>query len=392
MRRFFALLLVFVLLLTGCGTGKEVTPVSAASVPEPSSQGGTAAPEASSSSSSSPGSPQPEEPLLSTLTDRELLGQLMIIGFEPEDDLPALAEELSPSGVIFYAKNLPDDEAGRAAVQALQSVSLPLPLFLAVDEEGGKVSRLPSLVGRSPSARSIGESKDPQKAFDHGAAVGRSMGALGLNLDFAPVLDVDSNPQNPVIGSRSFSSNPDEVARMGLAMAAGLRSEGIIAAGKHFPGHGDTATDSHTELPVVDKSPEELWQTELIPFARAAEEGIPMLMIAHILLPQLDAEEPATLSSAILQGLLRKELSYDGVIITDDITMGAVSGRYSPGEAAVKAISAGADMVLVGHGAENARQALTALEAALENGSLPRSRVEESFLRVLALKKEYLLP
>lgn len=117
-----------------------------------------------------------------------------------------------------------------------------------------------------------------------------------------------------------------------------------------------------------------------------------MLMTAHILLPQLDAEEPATLSSAILQGLLRKELSYDGVIITDDITMGAVSGRYSPGEAAVKAISAGADMVLVGHGAENARQALAALEAALENGSLPRSRVEESFLRVLALKKEYLLP
>ena len=202
-------------------------------------------------------------------------------------------------------------------------------------------------------------------------------------------MDVFSNPNNTVIGNRAYSSVPETAAWAAALVAGGLRDTGVIAAGKHFPGHGDTATDSHTELPVIDKTREEWNQTDAVPFREAIHTGVPAIMIGHILMTSLDPENPATLSHTIVTEILREEMGFDGVVCTDDLTMGAISKTYGIGEAAVRAVAAGCDLLLICHEAENLKTAYDALCAAVESGRISEERLNESVSRILSLKIEY---
>jgi beta-N-acetylhexosaminidase len=215
------------------------------------------------------------------------------------------------------------------------------------------------------------------------------LNAFGFNLDFAPVLDVNSNPNNPVIGDRSFGNDASVVSRLGTKTMKGIQSQGVISVIKHFPGHGDTSVDSHLELPTVNKSFGQLKEVELVPFAHAIENGADIVMAAHILLPKIDSEYPASMSKPILTGILRDDLGFDGVILTDDMTMGAITENFEIGRAAVQSVKAGSDIILVAHDYENVVATFKALKAAVESGEISEKRIDESVTRILQLKKKY---
>jgi len=224
---------------------------------------------------------------------------------------------------------------------------------------------------------------DEAEAYNAGRIMGKALRALGFDINFAPVLDVDSNPQNPIIGERSFSSDANEVAIRGLALHRGLMEEGIISCGKHFPGHGDTDVDSHLELPLLQATYERLERVELIPFAAAVRAGIPMLMTAHIVLPELDPIWPATLSPNIVNGILRQQFGYDGVVVSDDLEMAAVADRYSPTTMIEQGVAAGLDLFLMCHTPKKQREALDALRA------IPSDRQRLSAKRLHNLRRDF---
>ncbi|MPN25095.1 Beta-hexosaminidase [bioreactor metagenome] len=208
-------------------------------------------------------------------------------------------------------------------------------------------------------------------------------------MNFAPVLDVNSNPKNPVIGSRSFGSNPDIVSSLGVETMKGIQEENVIPVVKHFPGHGDTSVDSHVGLPTVNSDLDRLQNFELIPFAKAIENDADMVMIAHILLSKIDSENPSSMSKTIITDILRNNLKFDGVVITDEMTMGAIIKNYSLNEAAVKSVSAGTDIILVGHGYNNEIGVINALKSAVSKGEISQERIDESVYRILKLKEKY---
>lgn len=252
------------------------------------------------------------------------------------------------AGVCLFRKNVQHRRQLAELVEQIREVLGPEAL-IAIDQEGGAVLRTTDLP-EAPSAMALGAADDPALAEAVGAAVGRGLISLGINWDYAPVLDVNTDPRNPVIGDRSFGSDPAKVAELGLSWARGLEGAGVMACVKHFPGHGDTYLDSHLALPVVRKPREQLEAVEFYPFRRAVEAGISSIMTAHILYPALDPEYPATLSQAILTGLLREEWGYDGLVVTDSMDMQAITqfsaDRFNPGAAALHAFGAGADLVL----------------------------------------------
>ena len=237
-----------------------------------------------------------------------------------------------------------------------------------------------------PDMLSVGAAGDPALTERVGRALGDELAALGIGWDFAPVLDVHTNPDNPVIGNRAFGTTPEAVATHALAFWRGLRGAGVLGCGKHFPGHGDTRTDSHLDLPVVDHPLERLRRIELAPFAAAARAGIDSIMTAHVVFPQLDPGRPATLSPRILTDLLRGELGFTGVIVSDDLGMKAVADRYPIDELAVLAVAAGADVLLIREPLERQSRAFEALVRAAEKDAHLRRRVTESAARVAALK------
>lgn len=257
-------------------------------------------------------------------------------------------------GVILFAENVVETEQTARLTDALQKAALKdnegngnsIPLLIGVDQEGGIVTRLGTGTAL-PGNMAIGATRNLEHAKTAGQIIGRELSSLGINVNFAPVIDVNNNPLNPVIGLRSYSSNPELVAQMGVANIKGMQDYNVAGSAKHFPGHGDTGTDSHYDLPVVDKSLEELKKIELVPFQAAFDAGIDMVMTAHIVFPQIDATYPATLSEAILTGLIRDEMNYDGVVITDAMNMAAISANYTEVESTILAISAGADIVLM---------------------------------------------
>ena len=210
-------------------------------------------------------------------------------------------------------------------------------------------------------------------------------------MNFAPVLDINSNPNNPVIGNRSFGNNADLVSRLGISTMKGLQSENVIAVVKHFPGHGDTATDSHLELPRVNKTLPELEQLELLPFQQAIHDGADVVMIAHILLPEIDVNNPSSMSEAIITDLLRGQLGYDGVVITDDMTMEAITDHYDISGAAVQSVKAGSDIIMIAHDFHKVTSAIEALRRAVVNGEITEDRIDESVIRTLQLKEKYQL-
>lgn len=260
--------------------------------------------------------------------------------------------------------------------------------LIGIDQEGGAVVRS-TWVPQPPAAMALGASDDPGLCRQVGAAVARSVRALGFNWNFAPVLDLNNNVDNPVISERSFGSNPERASELALAWMDGSLAEGVACCVKHFPGHGDTNVDSHRDLPTVNKSLEELQRLELAPFHTAVGRNAPAMMTAHIVYPALDAENPATMSRPILSGLLREQWNFQGVVITDGMDMHAIAGRYGVGNAAVRALTAGADMVMALGTTETQLETLDALTEAILSGLISETEVQQKLQRIHRLVQTY---
>lgn len=320
-------------------------------------------------------------------------GRLVMVdipGQHLDAETAAFLREQKIRSVCLFRKNLGTESEVRALMRDLIDVLGPEAL-IGIDQEGGAVVRA-TFLPQPPSAMALGASfrqdGDAARAEAVGAAVARGLKSLGINWNFAPVLDVNNNPANPVIAERSFSSDPDEVTRLARAWMQGSLREGVACCVKHFPGHGDTHVDSHHALPTVDKSRAELDALELRPFKALAGEA-PAMMTAHIVYPQLDAERPATLSPALLGGILRQDLGYDGVVITDALMMKAVAERFGYARSAVMAIAAGADMVLAQGSPQEQLVAIGALREAFASGALTRQQGETANRRLDLLAAAY---
>lgn len=338
--------------------------------------------------------------LLNSMSLEEKICQLFIV--RPEDlsdtypvtqageDLDELLNRYPVGGVVFFGDNIVTPEQCGSLIDSFQEASR-IPLFICVDEEGGIVSRVGSnsAMGTTafPDMAQIGLEGDPLAAYRVGHTIGTEIRALGFNLDFAPVADVNTNPDNPIIGNRAFSSDPETAASMVEACVTGFHDAGMISCLKHFPGHGNTNADSHTGYVSIDSTLEELSQVELMPFLKGIEAGAPVVMVGHIACPNITGDElPASLSPVLVNELLRQQLGYQGLIITDAMDMSAITDRYTAGEAAVLALQAGCDLVLI---PANLDEAVAAVRQAVEDGLFPVARIDESVLRILELKASY---
>ena len=327
---------------------------------------------------------------------RRHAGQLAMVGFAGYSippDLRMLAREFDLGGVVLFARNVEAPEQVAEVSRDVQALASELPLWVSTDQEGGRVARLKSSFTIWPPMMTLGRSGDEGLAERFARALAAELRAVGISLDYAPVLDIHTNSANPVIGDRALSERADEVARLGSVIIRTLQAEGIAACGKHFPGHGDTSVDSHHELPVVDHPPDRIDRVELVPFKAAIEANVASVMTAHILIPALDDQQPATLSPRIIDGMLKRELGYQGLVVTDDLSMKAISAKYGTAEATVAAIAAGCDAVLLcgqDQGAQVA--ALEAVIHAVEDRTLPLKRVEDALLRHRRVKERFLAP
>ncbi|MFC4451292.1 beta-N-acetylhexosaminidase [Halorussus aquaticus] len=339
--------------------------------------------------------PPDVESTVSSLSLDAKVGQLFVAGFNgtaPTAEIEALVAERHLGGVIYFSRNVESPAQLRTLSRTLQGF-VPddgPPLLVSIDQEGGRVARL-SWGTQQPSAMAFGAADDPALSARAGRAVGRELRSLGIDVDLAPVLDVNNNPDNPVIGVRSFGERPETVAELGTAFADGLQDASVVACGKHFPGHGDTATDSHRDLPVIDHDRDRLDRVELRPFRRAIDAGIGAVMTTHVAFPTVaaDAERPATLSPRVVTGLLREELGFDGLVFTDCMEMDAIADGVGTVEGCVQAVKAGCDQICVSHTPEKQRAAIDAVVAAVESGRISESRIDESVRRVLRAKRAY---
>jgi beta-N-acetylhexosaminidase len=329
---------------------------------------------------------------MEALADR--IGGLLLVGFEGASPSAGTLDFIAgTAGAILFRANIDGPDTTVALTSALQAAAHAAgrgPLLIAVDQEGSVVERLGAAGSQPPSAMALGAAGDIELTSAVYARIGAEVAALGITLDLAPVADVNTNPLNPVIGLRSFGDDAHAVARHVTAAVRGLHDAGVGSCAKHFPGHGDTADDSHTGLPTVGVDLERLRACEFVPFRAAIAAGVDVVMSAHVALPDVDASGvPATLSRVVLTDILRHELSFEGVICTDDMEMQAVAQRYPLGEAAVLAVQAGADLVLFSHSIVAARAARDALGRALREGRLDPERVAASLARVDTLRAKY---
>ncbi|GGR91992.1 beta-N-acetylhexosaminidase [Deinococcus sedimenti] len=292
-------------------------------------------------------------------------------------------------GVCLFARNITTPDRTARLIREVRA-ALERDVLIAIDQEGGAVLRRLD-VPPPPTPQALGALADEDAAFRAGQIAARGLLDLGINWNFAPSLDVNVDPLNPVIGERSFGTDPAQVARLGVAWARGSEAAGVLSAVKHYPGHGDTRVDSHEDLPVVNKSRAALEAAEWVPFRAAAHAALGSVMTAHILYPQLDPEWPATLSRTLLSGVLRGEWGYQGVIVTDAMDMGAIARRYPGGQAAGRALTAGADAVLVcGHGDRSVTDAhVRALRAAQASGAVSEARLHEASARLRLAEQRF---
>jgi len=322
---------------------------------------------------------------------RHHIGQVLIGSFEGSSlspELRSLAREFDLGGVTLFARNIASPEQVAELAYDARQLGQEWPAWVAVDQEGGRVARLRAPFTEWPPMAMLGRADDEQLAQRFARALARELLAVGISLDYAPVLDVHTNPANPVIGDRALSERAEVAARLGAAIVRTLQDEGLMACGKHFPGHGDTSTDSHLELPLVEHPPERLRAVEFVPFRAAIEAHVGAIMAAHVLVPALDEEHPATLSRTIVGEILREELGFEGLIISDDLEMRAIADRHSAPDAAVAAIGAGCDALLVCGGDLDRHAAiLEGLIRAVESDVLPLKRVEDALARHRRLKE-----
>jgi beta-N-acetylhexosaminidase len=331
----------------------------------------------------------PVKKKIKEMTLEEKIGQMVIVGFDGytiDDSVRAMIQDYHVSGFILYGRNVESSSQLLELINSLKRENAKnnkFPLFISVDEEGGRISRMPQEFKNLPSNRTIGQINNEELSYKVGRIIAEKTRIFGFNMNFAPVLDIDSNPENPVIGDRSFGSDEKIVSKLGVQTMKGLQSGGVIPVVKHFPGHGDTSVDSHIGLPSVNSDFERLMSFELIPFKEAIINGVDVVMTAHILLPEIDSRNPASLSEKLIADILRKQLKFDGVVVTDDITMGAISKIYSLGEAALKSVLAGTDIILISHEYDNMISVLDALRDAADSGILSQDRIDESLYRIL---------
>lgn len=335
------------------------------------------------------------------LTLRELVGQVMCCGWAGEDATAAnahareLIEDLGVGALVVMSRNIGGVQPLRNTLEELQTMAR-IPLLVAIDHEGGRVTRTAEALHRFPGNMALGAIRDRRRGRELAQKQGRvqavELRALGINWNFAPCVDVNCNPLNPVIGVRSFGEDPGSVAALGSAVIRGLQGQGVLACAKHFPGHGDTSVDSHLGLPTSHGDRERLNRVELRPFRTAIRSGVGSIMTAHIVFPAMDPDRPATLSPRVLTDLLRKGLGFRRLIITDCLEMAAVAETVGTPTAAVEALVAGADMVLICHTLQVQRQAFEAIFDAVRTGRIPEARLREAASRVLRAKRRWAEP
>jgi len=318
-------------------------------------------------------------------TLRTLCGQLLSVGFDGPEAPAELLNRIARSevgGVMLFRPNIVEPVQVAELVRTLRTASpAGLPLAVSVDQEGGLVQRLRQPLTVWPDMFSVAAAGDPARTEAVGRALGDELAALGIGWNFAPVLDVHTNPANPVIGNRAFGVTPGAAATHALAFWRGLRAAGVLGCGKHFPGHGDTQTDSHLDLPVVIHDDARLRAVELAPFAAAVAAGVSAIMTAHVMYPAWDAQMPATLSRRIAREILRGDLGFSGLLVSDDLGMRAVADRWPIEELVVQSLLAGVDHFLVREPLARQEAALAALVRAAETRPEVRERVQESAVR-----------
>lgn len=380
MKKCFALLAAAALLLSAC------TPIN--TVTDEAEKNGKEAAAAEKE-------PMNAQACINAMSLDEKIYQLMVVTpealtglscvTEAKDEMKLALKEKPVGGIICFAANLEDDAQVKKMLSDAQGFS-KIPLFIGVDEEGGAVSRAgknPDIsVTYQPSAKEIA-AEGADKAYEVGLTLGRELSDLGFNVDFAPVADVITNPDNTEIGSRSFGKEPDKVAEAVAAEVKGLSDGGVHSVLKHFPGHGSTSFNSHNGKSESGRTVEELRENEFIPFKAGINAGAEFVMVSHMTLVTLGEDVPSSLSYKVITELLKEELAFSGIVITDSLSMGAVTEEYSSGEAAVAALSAGADMLLM---PENIDEAFAAVKKAVEDGALSEAQIDERVLKILSIK------
>lgn len=331
------------------------------------------------------------------LTLQQKIGQMLMFGWQGSTESEnytmceharVLIEDFHIGGLCLFGRNIKTPEQVAETINEMQALS-EIPLFMSVDQEGGMVARFKEPFAVFPGNMALGATGSADYSRRVAEAIGQQLLAMGVNMNLAPSVDVNVNPDNPIIGVRSFGESPEAVAELGVAAIGGYQSAGILSCAKHFPGHGDTSTDTHLALPMIPYDRKRLDEVELVPFRAAAEAGVAAIMTTHIIFPALDAEYPATLSEKILKGLLRDEIGYDGLLLTDCLEMKAIADNFGIEKAAVLAVRAGADILLSSHTLEFQVQLRNALVKAVESGIISEERIDQSVERILAVKKKY---
>lgn len=326
---------------------------------------------------------------------RQKVGQCLMVGIPGPTLDPATAallDEEAIGNVVLFARNTPDPSATARLTDALQELArrrLPAPMLISIDQEGGTVLRLTRGATPLPSAMALGATGRAEDVTTVATIAARELRAVGVNMNLAPVLDVNNNPRNPVVGTRSYGEDPARVAALGVAAIAAFRAHGVAPVAKHFPGHGDTDTDSHLALPVLGHTRQRLDALELVPFRAAIADRVEAIMMAHLAVASIDPSGwPASLSAATITGLLREELGFEGIICTDCLEMAGAAAQVDTAEAAVRAFEAGADLILISHTQAKHRAAAQALRAACVSGRISVDRLERSTARIARLKAQ----
>ena len=330
------------------------------------------------------------EEQINNMSIEEKIGQMLIVTDSStiaDEDLLKKLETIKPGGFILFSDNIESYEQTTKLIEDINSTA-DIPMFISIDQEGGRVARIKKLsdteVTTIPAMYKLGLTKDEELAYEVGKVVGEELRALNINMDFAPVLDIYSNPENTVIGDRAFGSTAELVSNMALSFSQGLESTGVISVYKHFPGHGDTYEDSHNTLPIITKTKEELMELELIPFKDAIEIGADVIMVGHLAVPSITGNStPASLSKEVITELLKKELGFNGIVITDALNMGALTKQYTEEEIYINAINAGIDILLM---PEFDNETIEIILKEVEEGIIKVEEINDSVEKILELK------
>lgn len=329
---------------------------------------------------------------IDNMTTKEKIGQMIMFDYrnvlEMNNDLENIMTKYTPGGFILFKSNIANFNQTQRFLSDIKSVG-SIKTMIAVDEEGGKVQRLDERVNfpKYPSMALIGQTENEMLAFNIGKNMGNNLKSIGIDMNMAPVLDIFSNPKNNVVSNRAFGKNSDTVKKMAFSFADGLMEENIIPVGKHFPGHGDTTTDSHIDLPIINKDLNDLKSLELIPFVEAVRKNLPGIMVAHIAVPKITFDNtPSSLSKKMIYDLLRKDIGYNGLIITDSLKMKALSNYYSNEQIYLKCIKAGNDIMLM---PKDIKKACNIIYENIDNGNITIERINESVYRILNVKFDY---